>query len=125
MAKGVEKVEAPEAGVEPNNGAETPEAVVVPNRGAETPEAGVELNKGVPPKADDEAPKGDDWGGAALPNNDEKGVEAVGVENREGADVAAAGVEKRRDPLPLDAAGTVADVFVEADAPGAAMAPVV
>lgn len=59
----------------------------------ETPEAGVELNKEVEmPKADDEAPKGDDCGGAALPNNDGKGVEVVGVENR-GVDVGAAGVE--------------------------------
>lgn len=67
------------------------------------------------PKADDEAPKGDDCGGAALPNNDGKGVEVVGVENR-GVDVGAAGVEQRWDPLPLDA-GTIADVFVEVDAP--------
>lgn len=43
----------------------------------------------------------------------------VGVENREGVDAAAAGVEKSRDPLPLDA-DTVAGVFVEVDAPVAA-----
>lgn len=75
-----------------------------------------------PPKADvetDKELKGDDWGVAAVPNKDENGVDAVGVENK-GVDVAAAGVEKSEDPLPLEA-DTDVDVFVAADAPGAAV----
>lgn len=71
---------------------------------------------------DDEADKelkGDDCEGAAGPNKDGNGAELVGVENKDGVDEAAAGVEK--SPLPLNA-DTVAelDVFVEVDAPVAA-----
>lgn len=72
------------------------------------------------PKADDEAAKelkGDDCE-AAVPNKDENGAALVGVENKEGVDEAATGVEKNRDPLPLDAGAAVElDGFVEVDAP--------
>lgn len=84
------------------------------------------------PKADDEAVKelkGDDCEAAAVPNKDENGAVLDGVENEEGVDEAATGVENNRDPNPLDAgAGAELDVFVEADAPvaaGKAKSPVV
>lgn len=48
----------------------------------------------------------------------------MGVENKDGVDEAAAGVEKRRDPLPLNAdAVAELDVFVEVDTPVAAGRP--
>lgn len=43
----------------------------------------------------------------------------MGVENREGVDEAAAGVEKSEDPLPLEA-DTMAGVLAAVDVPGAA-----
>lgn len=89
----------------------------------ETPEAGVELNKGVEmANAEDDADKelnGDDSGEAVVPNKDKTGAEVVGVENREGDDVAIDGVEKSEDPLPLEA-DTAAGAMVVIDETGAA-----
>jgi len=95
-ANGVEKVETPAEGAGPNN-------------------EGVLLNEGV------NEPKSGVWGEALdSPNMEVVGAEATGVENNEDEDVAADGVLKSEDPLPDEAATTVAEVWGADDAPGVA-----